>query len=138
MAARRKGGISAEKLGSTAAAEVLRREHDRVQGVWWKAYATHPWRNSDAVPFSSERSDVDSWSREGDAFPPTLCAANTRPSYQPLAKAGKGRPTPSRSSAKRGTTAPIKVEKGKAGTGAKRGTARKLAGKETKLPRRRW
>ena len=66
------------KLGSTAAAaEVLRREHDRGQGVWWKANATHPWRSSDAVPLSSERSDNDSGSREGDVFPPTLSAAGT-------------------------------------------------------------
>ena len=66
------------KLGSTAAAaEVLRREHDRGQGVWWKANATHPWRSSDAVPLSSERSDGDSWNREGDVFPPTLSAVGT-------------------------------------------------------------
>ena len=65
------------KLGSTAAAEVLRRELDRGQGVWWKANAIHPWRSSDAVPPSSERSAGDSWSREGEAFPPTLSAAGT-------------------------------------------------------------
>ena len=64
------------KLGSTAAAaEILRGEHDRGQGVWWEANATHPWRSRDAMPPSSERADGDSWSREGDVFPPTLRAA---------------------------------------------------------------
>ena len=33
------------KLGSTAAAKVLRREHGRGQGVWWGATATHCWRS---------------------------------------------------------------------------------------------
>ena len=42
-----------------------------------KANATHPWCSSDAVPLSSERSAGDSWSREGDVFPPTLSAAGT-------------------------------------------------------------
>ena len=77
VVARREGDVPAEKLGSTAAAEVLRRELDRGQGVWWKANAIHPWRSSDAVPPSSERSAGDSWSREGEAFPPTLSAAGT-------------------------------------------------------------
>ena len=64
------------KLGRTAAAaEVLRRVHGCGQGVWWQANATHPWRSIDAVPLSSERSDGDSWSREGDVFLPTLSAA---------------------------------------------------------------
>ena len=66
MAARREGDIPAEKLASTAAAEILGRERCREQGVWWKANATHPTRSSDAVPLSSKRSDGDSWSREGD------------------------------------------------------------------------
>ena len=65
------------KLGSTAAAEVLRRELDRGQGVWWKANAIHPWRSSDAVPPSSECSDGDSCSREGNVFLPTLSQAGT-------------------------------------------------------------
>ena len=65
------------KLRSTASANVRRPEHDGGEGIWWKANATHPWRSSDAVPLSSERSDGDSWSREGDAFPPTLSAAGT-------------------------------------------------------------
>ena len=41
--------IFLRKLGSTAAAEVLRRDHDRGQGVWWEVNATHPWRSRDAV-----------------------------------------------------------------------------------------
>ena len=50
------GGVAARgevivlrKLEITAAAEVLRREHDRGQRVWWEANATHPWRSRDAV-----------------------------------------------------------------------------------------
>ena len=69
--------IFVRKLGNTSAADVLRREHDHGQRVWWKANAIHPWRSSDAVPPSSERSAGDSWSREGEAFPPTLSAAGT-------------------------------------------------------------
>ena len=65
------------KLGSTAAAEILRREHDRGQGVRWEANATHPWRSRDAVPPSSERFDGDSWSRDGNVFLPTLRQAGT-------------------------------------------------------------
>ena len=48
-----------------------------VARVWWKANASHPWRSSDAVPLSSERSDGSSWSREGEVFPPMLSAAGT-------------------------------------------------------------
>ena len=51
------------KLGSTAAAaDVLRREHDRGQGVWWEANATHPWGSRGAVPHHRQKSlMVEAW-----------------------------------------------------------------------------
>ena len=55
------------KLGSTAAAaEVLRREHGRRQGMWWEANATHPWRSRGAVPHHRRKSlMVEAWLHAG-------------------------------------------------------------------------
>ena len=55
------------KLGRTAAAaDVLRREHGRGQGVWWGANATHPWRSWDAVPHHRRKSlMMEAWLHTG-------------------------------------------------------------------------
>ena len=70
--------IFVRKLGNTSAADVLRREHDHGQRVWWESNATHPRHSIDAVPPSSGRSSGDSCSREGNVMLPTLSQAATR------------------------------------------------------------
>ena len=67
--------IFVRKLGNSSAVDVLRREHDHGQRVWWESNATHPSRSSDAVPPSSGRSSGESCSREGNAMLPTLSQA---------------------------------------------------------------
>ena len=70
--------ILLSKLGSTAAAEVLRLEHDRGQGVCGRLTQPTPGAaGTYAVLPPSERSDGDSSSREGGVFPPTLSPAGT-------------------------------------------------------------
>ena len=60
--------IPAEKLASTAAAEVLRREHGHGKRVWWEADATHSWHRGCCDTPSSEISDGGGVAvrREGD------------------------------------------------------------------------
>ena len=67
VVARREGDVPAEKLQSTAAAaEVLRREHLRGQGLWWEANATHPWCSRGAVPHHRRKSlMVEAWLHAG-------------------------------------------------------------------------
>ena len=67
VVARREGDVPAEKLQSTAAAaEVLRREHLRGQGLWWEANATHPWCSRGAAPHHRRKSlMVEAWLHAG-------------------------------------------------------------------------
>ena len=66
------------KLGSTAAAEVVRREHDRRQEFGGRLTQPIPGEaGRNAVPPSSQRYNGDSWGREGGVFAPTLSPAWT-------------------------------------------------------------
>ena len=52
----RGGDVPGEGGSTTVAAEVLRRQHGRGQGVGCEANATHPWRRGGAVPHHRRKS----------------------------------------------------------------------------------